>query len=178
MSWLVTLAIIVGLGIVSLFVVRRYVRNRGPRLVECPENQQAAAVSVNAARAAVGGRLELTQCNRWPEHEACGRECLAQIEKSPDGCLVRTMVTGWYEDKSCALCGKAIGHVDWMDRKPGLADEQGGLRQWQEVEPETLPRVLASHRPLCFDCYVAETFRRQHPELVIDNPWPAGTGRQ
>jgi hypothetical protein len=50
-------------------------------------------------------------------------------------------------------------------------DQQGQALPWQEVAPETLPQVLATHRPVCFDCYVAETFRRQHPELVIDNPW-------
>ena len=31
--------------------------------------------------------------------------------------------------------------------------------------------ALATHRAVCFDCSVAETFRREHPELVLDNPW-------
>jgi len=72
-------------------------------------------------------------------------------------------------------CGRAIGDVDWLDLKPALAGPDGGLRQWQEVAHETLPTVLATHRPVCFDCYVSETFRQQHPELVIDNPWPDAT---
>lgn len=170
MSWLILL-VAVGIAVAALFLSRRFLRNRGARLVECPETHEPAAVSVNAVKAAAGGRLDLAQCSRWPERERCGRECLAQIEESPDGCLVRTMVTGWYADKSCAICGKAVGEVDWMDRKPALVDGQGGMVPWQEVPAETLPRVLATHRALCFDCYVSETFRRQHPELVIDNPW-------
>lgn len=172
MIWLIAFATMVAVGVAAYFV-RRVAANRGARLVECPENHEPADVRVNALSAAVGGRLELSQCSRWPEHEACGRECLTQIERSPDGCLVRAMVTRWYDDKSCSVCGKAIGHADWMDRKPALVDRDGHFSQWQEVQPETLPAVLSSHRPVCFDCYVAETFRQQHPELVIDNPWPS-----
>ena len=171
MAWLIAIATLVAVGIAAYVFVRRFARSRGARLVECPENHEPAAVSVNALKAAAAGRLELSQCSRWPGREACGRECLSEIERSPDGCLVRTIVTRWYDDKSCSVCGKAVGHVEWMDRKPALADAQGRFRQWQEVAPETLPGVLATHRPICFDCYVAEAFRRQHPELVIDNPW-------
>jgi hypothetical protein len=50
-------------------------------------------------------------------------------------------------------------------------DDEGLARPWPDVAPETLPQVLATHKPVCFDCYVAETFRREHPELVVDNPW-------
>jgi hypothetical protein len=28
--------------------------------------------------------------------------------------------------------------------------------------------VLATHRPVCWNCAVAEGFRRAHPELVTD----------
>ncbi|HOC16952.1 MAG TPA: hypothetical protein PKK95_01730 [Vicinamibacterales bacterium] len=174
MTWLIVLATIVVVGLAAYFF-SRVAAGRGPRLVECPENDEPAAVSVNAVKAAVGGRLELSRCSRWPERGQCGRECLTQIERSDDGCLVRTMVTSWYDGKSCVMCGRAIGDVDWLDRKPALAGPDGGLRQWQEVAPETLPTVLATHRPVCFDCYVSETFRQQHPELVIDNPWPDAT---
>ncbi len=176
MTWLIVLATIVGIGL-AVYVFSRFAAGRGPRLVECPENHEPAAVSVNALKAAAGGRLELSQCSRWPEREQCGRECLTQIEQSVDGCLVRTMVTRWYDDKSCVVCRRAIGRVDWLDRKPALVGPEGALRQWQEVAPETLPTVLATHRPVCFDCYVAETFRQQHPELVIDNPWSSTSGQ-
>ena len=171
MSWLLALAVIAIVGVAAFFFGRRYLANRGPRLVECPDNHQPASVTVRAAAAAWGGSLQLDRCSRWPEKASCGRECLSQIERSPDGCLVRTMVTDWYADKSCSVCHQPIGRVDWFERKPGLMDAAGRVRQWQEVAPEMLPSVLSNHVPVCFDCCVSETFRRQHPELVLENPW-------
>jgi hypothetical protein len=28
--------------------------------------------------------------------------------------------------------------------------------------------VFSTHRPVCWNCHVTETFRRLHPELVVD----------
>ena len=171
MTYLVWLLIVAGVGLAAFAVTRRYLAVRGARLVECPENHETAAVKVESAWAALGGDWRLADCSRWPEKQSCGRQCLAQIEKAPEECLVRTVVTQWYKDKSCVLCGKPLGEIDWYNRKPALMDRQGKARPWPEVAPETLPDVLATHRPVCFDCYVAETFRKEHPELVVDNPW-------
>ena len=171
MSWMVGLALGAVVAVIAYIIGRRFVAARGARLVKCPETQEMAAVDVDALRAASGGRLELSDCSRWPERASCGRECLHQIEQSPDGCLVRTMVTNWYLDKNCGVCGKPVGHIDWLERKPALMDHAGVARPWQDVAPETLPTVLSTHIPVCFDCYVSETFRREHPELVLDNPW-------
>jgi hypothetical protein len=169
-SW-IWLVVVAGAAIAAFVIVRRYLSYRGDRLVECPENKQTAAVRVDPIRASLGADWHLSTCSRWPERHACGRECLAQIERSPEDCLVRNTVTRWYGDKSCVVCGKPLGAIDWYDRKPAVMDPQGLARQWPELAPETLPEVLATHRPVCFDCYVAETFRREHPELVVDNPW-------
>lgn len=170
MTYLAWLLVVAAMGL-AVFFGRRYLKIRGERLVECPENQHAAAVNVSSAWAALGGNWRLADCSRWPEQRACGRECLAQIEKSPEDCLVRNVVSTWYQDKDCAVCGKPLGDIDWHERKPAIMDAQGIARPWPDVAAETLPEVLASSRPVCFDCYVAETFRREHPELVIDNPW-------
>ena len=35
---------------------------------------------------------------------------------------------------------------------------------------EKLQEVLATHWPVCWNCHVAETFRREHPELVAHRP--------
>ena len=171
MSYAIWLLVVAGVALAAAVLTRRYLALRGPRLVECPENKQTAAVQVGAAWAALGGDWRLADCSRWPEKHACGRQCLAQIERAPDDCLARTVVSRWYADKTCAVCGKPLGPVDWYDRKPGVMDADGRARQWQDVAPETLPQVLATHRAVCFDCSVAETFRREHPELVLDNPW-------
>ena len=88
MTRLIVLATIVVVGLAAHFF-SRVAAGRGPRLVERPENDEPAAVSVNAVKAAAVGRLELSRCFRWPERGQCGRECLTQIERSDDGCLVR-----------------------------------------------------------------------------------------
>ncbi len=171
MSWWLWLLVVAVVAAAAAWLTRRYLALRGARLVQCPENRQPAAVNVKSLRRAVGGDWSLAGCSRWPEREACGRECLAQIERAPDDCLVRNIVTGWYAGKSCAVCGKPLGHVDWYERKPAAIDASGRTQAWSDIPPETLPDVLDNHRPVCFDCYVSETFRREHPELVLDNPW-------
>ncbi len=162
-------------------LARLYRRFRGTRVVTCPENQKTAAVQVDALRAAlstVGTRdLELSACTRWPEKRNCGQECLAQIEASPEDCLVRTMLTQWYADRNCVVCGKALGHIDWLEHKPALRGPGGETAEWAQIPPETLPEVLATHQPICWDCHIAAAFRRQYPDLAVDRPWTRGGGK-
>ena len=35
---------------------------------------------------------------------------------------------------------------------------------------EQLPEIFATHQPVCWNCHIAESFRRLHPELVTDRP--------
>jgi hypothetical protein len=156
--------------------VSEYFRMRGTRVVACPENEQPAAVTVDARRAALtaaGGHehLRLDSCSRWPEKAACGQECLKQIEAQPTDCLVRTQVDRWYADKSCAICGKALGQVEWAAHAPALRGPDGVTLEWRDVRPETMFQVMGTHAAVCWDCHVAETFRRQRPDLVLDNPF-------
>jgi Protein of unknown function (DUF1761) len=63
-------------------------RYSGSRLVACPENQQSAAVSIDARHAALTGidgnpDLRLSGCTRWPERANCGAACLPQAVKTP-----------------------------------------------------------------------------------------------
>jgi hypothetical protein len=171
MNWvLIVLVAAVVIG-AAVWFGRRYFALRGARIVECPETKAPAAVSLHAARAAAGRPLSLSDCSRWPERGACGRECLAEIERAPFDCLARTMVMEWFAGKSCAVCHKPLGEIDWFERKPGLLDSSGRATDLAHVPPEQLPEVLAHDQPICFDCCVAAMFRQQHPELVIDNPW-------
>lgn len=182
--------IIVGLIILGLFyfgwrmVIKPYRKFRGKMLVTCPETHQPAGVAVDAKHVAlstVQGEpdLRLKECTRWPERQNCGQECLAQIELSPQNCLVRTMLTNWYKGQSCVFCGKAFQQVDsydhraafWYDQKPALISPEGKLVEWLEVPLETLPQVLTTHKPVCWNCLIAMTFRREHPELVTNRPW-------
>jgi hypothetical protein len=162
--------------------ISEYIKMRGDRVVNCPDNLQPAAVTVDAKHAAltaVGGHehFRLDSCSRWPEKAGCGQECLKQIEAQPTDCLVRTQVSRWYADKACAICGKALGVVDWASHKPALRAPDGRTVEWSEVRPETMFQVMGSHAAICWDCHVAETFRRQRPDLVLDNPFAKPTGK-
>jgi len=162
--------------------VNEYIKMRGARVVNCPDNEQPAAVTVDARHAAftaAGGRehLRLESCSRWPEKAACGQQCLKQIETQPMDCLVKTQVDRWYADKACAICGKALGSIDWASHKPALRAPDGRTLEWSEVQPETMHDVMRTHAAICWDCHVAETFRRQRPDLVLDNPFAGPGGR-
>ena len=95
-----------------------------------------------------------------------------QIESAPEACLVRNILADWYHGKSCALCRRDFHAIHWHDHKPGLVPPNGDIPSWDAFRPEQVVDVLATHRPVCWDCRVAETFRRQHPGLVTDRPAP------
>ena len=35
---------------------------------------------------------------------------------------------------------------------------------------EFLQDAMKTRQPICWSCHIAETFRRQHPEMVVDRP--------
>ena len=157
--------------------VRLVLRWRGTRLVRCPETRAPAAVDVDVKQALLTGllgheRLRLRDCSRWPERAGCGEDCLSQVERAPEDCRVRTIVAEWYADKKCAYCGHAFGEIHWHDHRPALRDPRGATVQWSEVRPEQLPQLFDTCLPVCWDCHVAESFRKEHPELVVDRRPP------
>lgn len=164
---------------VGLFVfraipgVRAYFDYRGKRLVTCPETHKAEAVEVAAAEAALGAfltepTLRLIECSRWPERQDCGQDCLQQIETDPENCLVWNIVAKWYEGKSCVFCHRKIGPLHHLDHIPALLGPDHKTAEWKEFRPQQLPEILGTHRPVCWNCHIAERFRREHPELVVD----------
>jgi len=98
----------------------------------------------------------------------CGQGCLSQIQEAPKACLVTNIVNRWYEGMKCVYCHKPFGEIHWHDHPPGLVDEQGKTVQWNEIPLENLQQTLNTHWPVCWNCHIAESFRRQHPELVTD----------
>ncbi len=165
--------------IVAWSAVREYFKFRGKRLVTCPETSEPAAVDVDAMHAGFSAPtgelgLRLKDCNRWPERKDCGQQCLAQIEAAPEDCLVRTILTKGYAGKKCVICGSAFGAINWLDHKPALMSPERLTVEWSEVPPEQVPEVLASHKPVCWNCHIVERFRHRYPELVVDRPWKPG----
>ena len=61
-----------------------------------------------------------------------------------------------------------------MDHKPALQTPDGELIEWSGVPVENLSMVLKTHLPVCWDCYIAQSFRRDHPDLVVYRPWRQG----
>ncbi len=176
------LALAVGLFVFRAIPgVRAYFAYRGKRLVTCPETHKAEAVDVAATEAAVGAflsepTLRLTECSRWPERQDCGQDCLQQIEIDPQNCLVWNIVSNWYEGKSCVFCRKQIGPLHHIDHVPALLGPDHVTVEWKLIRPQQLMEVFESHRPVCWNCHVTESFRRLHPELVVNRqPEPKRT---
>jgi hypothetical protein len=168
------LALAVGLFVFrAIPAVRAFFDYRGKRLVTCPETHKPEAVNIAAVEAGVGAflsepTLRLDQCSRWPERQNCGQDCLKQIETDPENCLVWNIVSRWYEGKHCAFCHKLIGPLHHLDHAAALLGPDHKTIEWSLVRPQTLPGVLATHQPVCWNCHIAETFRHAHPELVTD----------
>jgi len=113
--------------------------------------------------------LTLSECSRWPEREACGQECLAQIQEAPKACLVWTIINRWYQGQNCVYCHKPFGEIHWHEHPPALLNKERKTVQWNEIPAEKLQEALETHRPVCWNCHIAQTFRREHPELVVDH---------
>jgi len=166
----VLLALLVVLGLVF---GRAYLKYRGDRVITCPENRRPAAVAVDTGHVllmTLKGKtdLRLKSCSRWPEKQDCGQDCLRQIEAAPEDCLVRHILTEWYEGKNCALCGKPIGEIHWADHEPALLSAEHRTVEWHEVAAADVPDVLATHQPVCWNCHVVNRMVGGHPELVLD----------
>jgi hypothetical protein len=176
------LVLVIGSAVFGgVFAFRNYVRYRGQRLVTCPETQQPAAVHVNAAKAATTAligkqEVRLDQCSRWPERRSCGQDCLGEIKADPEHCLVWNIVAAWYKGKSCAYCQKPFEDMQWHDRHPALLSPERIATQWNEVAPEQLPKIFESYLPVCWNCYIAETYRRKNPDRVLNRTWERGPG--
>jgi len=145
-------------------LLNRYRLSRGERIITCPDNEQPAAVRV----AAWGADLHLRSCSRWPEMAGCAEDCLRQIETSPHACRVQTIVSSWYEGKRCHYCTSEIGAIVWHERPPALRMPNGTTREWKDIRAEELPGVFATAEAVCWKCNLAETFRREHGELVVE----------
>jgi hypothetical protein len=176
---LITVCIIAAAGLViyrAVPAVRAYFTYRGKRLVTCPETRKTAAVDVAAGKAAAeafAGKIELRldRCSRWPERHDCGQECLTQIHADPEHCLVWNIVSRWYEGQNCAYCRKRFGPLEHLDHAPALMRADRQTIEWNQLRPEQLPEVLSTCWPVCWNCHIVETFRREHPELVVERKW-------
>jgi hypothetical protein len=175
---LILVVIIVGfatLYFVVPFAIGAYLRYRGRMVVTCPETRKVVGVEVDVKHAALTAAfghpdLKLRSCTRWPEKKDCGQECLLQIELSPESCLVRNLLEDWYRDKTCYFCAKPFGEIRWLDHRPALLSADKKSIEWPEIKVEEIESVLATHKPVCWNCHVTESFCREHPDVVFERP--------
>ena len=168
-----------GLYFAIRWLVASFSKFSGSRQVTCPDNGKRVFVEVDATHAtltsAVGRPdIRLQDCSRWPWKQDCGQECIVNLDVAPDDCLVSGVLMRWYEGKICVYCRKKFEAIDWMDHRPALRTPEGLLIEWGEVTVEDMPMVLETHFPVCWDCYIAQTFKRDHPDLVTFRPWQKG----
>ena len=165
-------------GIRSL--ARVYSGYRGTRLATCPETGRPTIVEVDALHASLTSTvglpdIRLKECTRWPLNKQCGQECLATMDVAPEQCLVSGVLMRWYRGRKCCYCDKEMEELHWeelrcLGHKPALLSPDGLLVQWSEVPMENLSTILNTHLPVCWDCYIVQSFRREHPELIVLRP--------
>lgn len=166
-------AVVAGLAYLGIrYFVSTSAKFGGGRVIICPENGEQAMVEVDARRAALTNlvgppQIRLESCWRWPLHEDCGQECLLQLDVASPECLVSGVLMKWYKGKNCAFCHTVFDEPHLIDHKPALLTPSGITAEWSEFSVATLMDVLKTHRPVCWNCHIAQTFRREHPELVI-----------
>ena len=174
-SLIAIIAIAAALWFGTRWLVRSLSRYRGSRIVTCPETKRPTMVEVDSLHAVLTSTvglpdIRLKDCSRWPIKEQCGQECLMDLDVAPEGCLVSGVLMRWYRDKKCVYCSKTFPELHWVDHRPALLTPDGNLLAWNEVTMDQLRNVLATHSPVCWDCYIAQEFRTDHPDLVVLRP--------
>lgn len=182
MGTAIGLLIVITVSAVGLFFGIRWLvqsssRYRGSRTVTCPETKRPAIVAVDSLHASLTSTvgapdIRLEACSRWPMKEDCGQECLTNLDLAPESCLIGGVLMRWYRDKSCVYCQKVFSQVHWLDHRPAFLTPERKLLSWKEVDLENLPNALETYLPVCWDCYIAQRFRLNHPELVVLRQWP------
>jgi hypothetical protein len=166
---LIVVAIVLGIR----YFVRTSQRFGGERVIICPETGRQAMVELDAGHAALTNLigqtdLRLEHCTRWPIKEECGQDCLLQFDVAPDECLVRSVLEKWYRAKICAFCKRPFELIQLIDHKPALLNPEGVTVEWSRIPLAGVNEAMATCLPVCWNCHIAQTFRREHADLVVE----------
>ncbi|HEX7421105.1 MAG TPA: hypothetical protein VF505_14540 [Thermoanaerobaculia bacterium] len=157
---------------------RDFVKNRGTRVIICPETGNGAAVRIDALHAARTAEVRLADCTRWPERAGCDEGCLPQIEESPHGCLVHFIAADWYLGKSCVSCKRPIGPIPWHEASPAILKKDGTTSEWKDIPPQYLPELFGTSKPLCWYCNNVAELERLQPELITRRTVPVERAKE
>jgi hypothetical protein len=166
-----------GWAIARVIRVGRIIRTvRGPRVVTCLVTGMPAAVTVDLRYAIQTGlrqpvpAVRLRACSQSAYRAHCRDACLRQAADPASAPLA--IVTRGVTDEPCVYCGRPIDQVAFLDHYAAFLAADGRTIPWPQIPPERLRETVAARPPVCWDCHIAETFRRMCPELVTDRPWP------
>jgi hypothetical protein len=170
----IALLVVAVLLVYLVIAVRTWVRVRGKRLVVCPETKLPVAVKVDVGHAVASAlwerpELQLTSCSRWPERGECAQPCVRQIETAPDATSPRAIAAHFFGNEHCVICSHPIEPPGHMTLQPGFMNpETHEVDTWDGLPLQDLARAMATWRPLCANCTLAESFRRTFPDRSTD----------
>jgi hypothetical protein len=167
---LLAAAVVIG-GVRALRIIRNL---SGARVATCPETGHPVGVAIDIRHAVMSGLfgradIRLRACSRSDRRARCDESCL--WEAAAPGSTTRAIVERALVGRACAFCGKKLERVGFLDHYAALLQPDHTTIEWPEIPVERLRESLATQRPVCWDCHIAETFRQQYPELVTDRPW-------
>jgi len=177
--FIVTMVLATALYFGIRWLVRASSKYRGLKIVACPETASCAVIEVDALHASLTsilGRsdIRLESCSRWPMKNECGQECLVNLDVAPGECLVTGSLMSWYRGRNCAYCGKPAEELQWMDHKSAQQTSGGELLERRGVPAEKFSIVLKTQLPVCWNCYIAQSFRKEDANPVVVGPWQHG----
>jgi hypothetical protein len=82
----------------------------------------------------------------------------------------RALAHQFFTGRSCAMCGLAIAEPPFIHHPPALRAPDGLTIEWSQLAPDRLVAALETHDAVCWNCHVAEEFRRLYPDRVTDRP--------
>lgn len=86
---------------------------------------------------------------------------------NPHDAATTAQLKRYFEGKPCAACSRPIPPVHAP--RPGLLNTDTHVAiPWDDIPVANLSATLESHVPICSNCLIFETFRREYPELVVD----------
>jgi hypothetical protein len=170
----IALLVVSVLVVYLIIAVRTWARVRGARVVVCPETQKPVSVRVDVGHAVASAvwekpDLRVSACSRWPERQDCDQPCVQQIETAPEETSPKAIAAHFFKTERCAICAQSIEPLSSLALQPGFMDPvTHKVESWNELQPQDLPQAIASRRPLCANCTLAEGFRQRFPERVTD----------
>jgi hypothetical protein len=170
----IILLVLAVLVVYLVIAIRTWSHVHGARVVVCPETQKPVAVKVDVGHAVTTAvwekaDLRLTSCSRWPERQDCDQPCVRQIETAPAETAPKTIAAHFFTGERCAICTRPIEAPNAATLQPGFMDPATHrVQSWDDVPPQDLAEAIATRRPLCSNCTLAETFRQRFPDRVTD----------